>query len=209
MIHVQIQPEPPEFDKLVRQPGVAYLKLHPKPPSKQWKSHSYWRKIVPQLRKSYQEICAYCCHWIPPDTGSNTVEHFLPKDKYPKQAYEWNNYRLVSGTLNGRKGIREDVLDPFQIENGWFIIDFPSLLVKPAQGLLPSIAQSVQITIDILGLNNEGTCLQGREAYIRAYCLGEIDFPHLKKKAPFIAFELQRQGLVQSIKSIMCYRTSH
>jgi hypothetical protein len=110
MIRVQLQPEPPEFDQAVRQPGMAYLKRHPNPTSNQWKSHSYWRKIIPQLRKSYREICAYCCHWIPPDTGSNTVEHFHPKDKYPKQAYEWDNYRLISGTLNGRKGTREDVL---------------------------------------------------------------------------------------------------
>ena len=109
---------------------------------------------------------------------------------------------LISGTLNGRKGTREDILDPFQIQNGWFVIDFPSLLVKPAQELAPGIAQSVQITIDILRLNDEGTCLQGRVAYIRAYCSGEINFLHLTKQAPFLALELQRQGLVQSIKSM-------
>ena len=63
--------------------------------------------------------------------------------------------------------------------------------------------QSVQITIDALRLNDEGTCLQGRWAYIRDYCLSEIDFSHLSKKAPFIALELQRQGLVQKIKAIM------
>ena len=205
MIRVQPQPEPLEFDKLVRQPGLVFLQGNPKPTKNQWKSHNYWHKIQPQLRKSYQEICAYCCHWIPSDTGANTVEHFLPKDKYPMQAYQWKNYRLVSGTLNGRKGTREDVLDPFQIQNGWFVIDFPSILVKPAQELESNIAQSVQRTIGILRLNDEGTCLQGRQAYIREYCLGEIDFPHLRKKAPFLALELQRQGLVQSIKAMMRY----
>jgi len=126
MIRVQPQPEPPEFDKLVRQPGLAYLQGNAKPTHNQWKSHSYWRKIIPQLRKSYKEICAYCCHWIPPDTGSSTVEHFLSKDKYQKQAYQWDNYRLVSGPLNGRKGTREDILDPFQIQNGWFVIRCPN-----------------------------------------------------------------------------------
>ena len=34
---------------------------------------------------------------------------------------------------------------------------------------------------------------------------GATDFPYLSKKAPFIALELQRQGLVQKIKSIMPY----
>ena len=203
MIRVQQQPEPPEFDRLVRQPGLGFLQGNMHPTNSQWKSHSYWRNIITQLRDCYEQICAYCCHWIPPDTGSNTVEHFLSKDKYPKQAYEWNNYRLVSGTLNGQKGIREDILDPFRIQNGWFVIDFPSLLVKPAQELEPVLYQSVQITIDALRLNDEGTCLQGRWAYIRDYCLSEIHFYHLSKKAPFIALELQRQGLVQKIKAIM------
>ena len=205
MIRVERQPEPAEFDKVVRQPGVAYLKRHPNPTSNQWKSHSYWLEIRPQLRKSYRGTCAYCCHWIPADTGANTVEHFHPKDTYPKQAYEWSNYRLVSGTLNGRKGTREDILDPFEVQNGWFVIDFPSLLVKPAQELPPGIAQSVQITIDVLRLNDEGTCLQARVAYVREYCLNEIDFSYLTKKAPFIALELRRQDLVQSIKFVMHY----
>jgi hypothetical protein len=205
MIRVQPQPEPPEFDTLVRQPGLVFLQGNPQPTNSQWKSRSYWRGIIPKLRVCYQEICAYCCHWIPPDTGSSTVEHFLSKHKYPKQAYEWSNYRLVSGTLNGRKGTQDDILDPFHIQNGWFVIDFPSLLVKPAQGLAASIAQSVQRTIDVLALNDEGTCVQGRQAYIRDYCLNYIDFTCLRTKAPFIALELQRQNLVQSIKSIMCY----
>jgi hypothetical protein len=37
------------------------------------------------------------------------------------------------------------------------------------------------------------------------YSPGLPDFPYLSKKAPFIALELQRQGLVQKIKSIMPY----
>lgn len=125
MIHVDENAEPPEFNDRVRRKGRRFLRDYPRPTSKQWRSHSYWREVGPQLHDQYDGICAYSCHWIPYDTGADTVEHFRPKDIYPKQAYEWRNYRLVCATLNGRKGVHEDVLDPFEIQDGWFVIDFP------------------------------------------------------------------------------------
>ena len=129
MIHVDPQPEPPTFDQLVRQPGRKFLKSCPNPKGNQWRA--YWRKIARDLHTAYSGICAYSCHFIQYDTGWRTVEHFKPKDDYKSDAYEWGNYRLVCGVLNGRKG-KGEVLDPFRVHNGWFIMDFPSLLVKPA-----------------------------------------------------------------------------
>ena len=205
MIHVVPKLEPPDFDRLVRKPGLKYLVKKPKPDASGWKNHDYWREILKDLRKSYNEICAYSCHWIPADTGSSTVEHFLPKSKYPQKAYEWSNYRLVYATLNGRKGNREDILDPFAIEDGWFIIEFPSLLVKPSSLVDDNCANKIKVTIECLGLNDEGTCLKSRERYIKDYCLEEINFHHLCKAAPFIAKELTRQNLVDSIKQMMVY----
>lgn len=205
MIRVDLQSEPSDFDRLVRQVGKAFLKSSPQPKGNEWKRKDFWRKAIPMMRNSYNEICSYCCHWIPPDTGANTIEHFKPKDIHPSLAYEWENLRLASGTLNGRKGTREDILDPCNIENGWFVIDFPSLLVKPASDLPPDLLAAVQRTIDVLKLNDEGTCLQGRQGYVKDYCLGQIDFLHLERKAPFVALELRRQNLVSQIKQMMVY----
>ena len=157
------------------------------------------------MHNSYKGICAYSCHWIPYDTGADTVEHFFPKDTYPQRAYEWSNYRLVCSTLNGRKGIREDILDPFQIQNGWFVIDFPSLLVKPSKEIDEAMNLNVKVTINSLGLNDEDTCLKSRERYIKDYCQERITFEYLCDDAPFIALELERQGIVNSIKEIMGY----
>ena len=101
--------------------------------------------------------------------------------------------------------MREDILDPFYVKDGWFTIDFPSLLVKPAKGLEENLARRVQLTIDLLELNDEGTCLKSRERYIKAYCSGDISFDYLNSDAPFIAAELRRQNLVVSIREIMDY----
>src|SRR2546427_329692 len=125
MKHIDRQPEPVNFNARVRIPGRRYLNHTPAPTSKEFAAHSFWRRILSELHDAYSGICAYSCHWIPYDTGADTVEHFLAKNTHPTQAYEWTNYRLVCATLNGRKGIHADVLDPFHVQNGWFVIDFP------------------------------------------------------------------------------------
>jgi hypothetical protein len=203
MIHVAPQPEPQVFDARVRRPGRDFLRRNPHPTSKQFTTHAYWRDVLDLLHDSYKGICAYSCHWIPYDTGSDTVEHFVPKKRHPSHAYEWSNYRLVCGMLNGRKGENRDVLDPFLVNNGDFILKFPSLMVDPSPNLSPSKQRRIVRTIERLGLNDEGTCLKSRVKWVSDYCEEHIDFEHLRNHAPFIALELERQHLTVKIKAIM------
>jgi hypothetical protein len=205
MMHVDEQPQPSDFASRVSTRGAKFLAKTPHPADKQWRSHDYWIAIKVDLYEVYGGICNFVCHWIPPDTGSITVEHFKPKHKYPKEAYKWSNFRLMCGTLNGRKGIHEDVLDPFKIDNGMFVIDFPSLLVKPSDTLNAAQAAQVRATISRLKLNDEGTCVKARERYVKRYCKGMIDFALLKCDSPFLAYELERQDLVEGIRTIMVY----
>ena len=109
----------------------------------------------------------------------------------------------MSGNLNGRKGDYEDVLDPFTLSEGWFALDFPSLLVHPGKNLLSAEEELVMNTINRLRLNDEGTCLQARMNWIRDYITVPFPFSHLEKKAPFIAHELKRQHLIETIRDIM------
>ena len=205
MIRVPPKPEPKAFQNLVREPGQRFLTETPHPTSRQWGRHRYWREILRLLYDAYDGVCAYSCHWISFDTGADSVEHFIPKSAKPKLAYEWSNYRLVCGRLNGRKRNFRDVLDPFRVKNGWFVIDFPSLQVEPSRHLSPKRRARVQATIDRLKLNDEGTCLKNRAEYVKDYCLGHIDFPYLRRKAPFLALELRRQRLLNRIKDMMSY----
>jgi hypothetical protein len=204
MIHIEPKPEPEHFDVRVRQRGSNFLASVPSPTEKQWKSHRYWSEVSDDIYALYGGICAYSCHWISPDTGWRHVEHFKPKAIFPQLAYEWSNYRLASGILNERKGIKE-VLDPFVIENGWFIIDFSTLKVRSSPALPQDLEKKVEDTCDILGLNDESTCMKNRARYIELYCKDKISFQHLVEDAPFIAMELRRQGLVDSIKNMMIY----
>ncbi|MBA4065649.1 MAG: hypothetical protein C0501_18420 [Isosphaera sp.] len=205
MIRVAPQPQPAHFVADVETPGKRFLAKVSRPSAKEWRAHAYWTKVIPDMYAAYGGICHFSCHWIPRDTGSITIEHFKPKSKFPKLAYEWANFRLMCGTLNGRKKDFEDVLDPFAIDDDMFTIHFPSLLVKPTAGLTPAAAQKVRATIDRLRLNDDGTCLHGREHYVRAYCESDISFEFLKRKAPFVARELEKQDLVTRIKTVMPY----
>jgi len=139
------------------------------------------------------------------DTGGDSVEHFLAKSTHPSLAYDWSNYRLVCQTLNGRKGSHTDVLDPFTLAAGWFTIAFPSLLVQPSPDASSTIRDAVRATCTRLGLNDSATCLAARERYVRDFCVGYISLDYLGRDAPFLASEIERQGLHSTLSQMMRY----
>ena len=202
MIPVQPQPEPTGFSERVREPGASFLAEVPRPTPQQWKGREYWQRVLPDMREAYKGICAYSAQWISPVTGSHSIDHFVPKSSRPDLAYEWRNYRYVSLKFNSRKGTHT-ILDPFQLEPDWFVLDFPSLLVKPNSVLSPDRKEAVSKTITVLKLNTDDTCVERRQIWVEEFCNREINFTHLQKKAPFIAYELQRQDLVERISAIM------
>ncbi len=189
---IKKQKEPPHFFETVQKPGEEFLAHHPE--ARGSKLRAYWREIIPDLHKAYHSICAYTCHWISDDTGWSTVDHFKPKELYPHDAYRWDNYRLVCGRLNGRKGTSENVLDPFTLQEGWFALLFPSLLLTTGKHITEEEAKRVKQTIKILKLN-DSTCVSGRRSWLQPYLDGMYGMAYLEEKAPFLASELKRQNL--------------
>ncbi|MCP4370629.1 MAG: hypothetical protein GY797_21330 [Deltaproteobacteria bacterium] len=197
MIPVQPKPEPENFDQRVGKPGANFLKEVPQPTNSQWKGKEYWQKVLPDMRRAYYCTCAYCAQWIPHGTGNHSIDHFLPRSKYPELAYEWSNFRYVSSRFNSRKGIRT-ILDPFQIEEGWFVLDFISFFIEPDSNLPTNIQDAIRETIEVLRLNKDEDLVKERQTWFEDFQTGEISFSHLKKMSPFIAYELERQRLVDT-----------
>lgn len=195
MIPVRMQPRPDTFFEKVGRPGQRFLAITPNPRKAQWKNHDYWKRIEKELYDTYSGICAYSCTWISRVTGGKSVEHFKPKSRYPEEAYRWENYRLVCLLLNGRKSDYEDVLDPFTLQNGWFVIDFPSFMIFPGDQLTDDETEQVIRTVKRLKLNEDEDCIKEREKWVQEYIVGEISFAHLEKKAPFLAEQLKLQEL--------------
>lgn len=198
MIHVAIQPEPGDFHDRVRAPGRRDLaSLAEKHGSSEDIPTSvlppHWRNCLNQLHDAYGGICAYMCHRIPRTTGSRTADHYVPKSADLAHAYEWNNYRLACSRMNARKHVAADVLDPFEIANGWFWLEFFGFQIRPARGLEAGLHEQVQHSIDRLQLNSYD-CRRDRSDVFRTYM--EIrSFTWLMSEAPFIAREIERQGL--------------
>ncbi len=203
MIHVQEKLEPADFDIKVRIPGKTYLRSNPTPTNKQFKNHRYWKEALNDLYDAYDGICAYSSSWIAPTQSQPTVEHYLPKDTAPQSAYDWSNYRLCSPKMNGYKDNFEDVVDPFHIKNGWFIIDFSTFLITSSDELPEYTKKAIDDTINRLKLNDDDSLVQSRANIIRDYAKGDFTFDYLKRKYPFLGFELERQNLVTNIKTMI------
>ena len=202
MIFVREQPEPPQFDADVRTPGQRFLRQTRSPTTDEWRSRSYWRKVLMEMHGAYMGICAYTCHWIAYDTGSATVDHFVAKSIEPELAYEWSNYRLACGRMNGRKGKHEDVLDPFKLPRRVFELDFPSLQIVPSGANAGDLHAQAESTIERLSLNDE-LSVKARLVYVRLYCASDISLGFLEHNAPFIFYEIVRQNLEIDIRRVM------
>ena len=197
MIHVDLKPEPSDFDAKVRIPGNRFLAYNPSPKNKDWSKHSYWTRCSDQLYISYGGICAYTGEWFSKASSPVSVDHFYPKSQHQELAYEWSNYRLTTQRMNGYKGDKI-ILDPFAVENGVLIMDVTSCLIKPSISLTPAIKSKASFTIKILHLNDEDL-VNIRFEILMDYVHGDINRVFLARRYPFIESELRRQNLLDTI----------
>jgi hypothetical protein len=94
-----------------------------------------------------------------------------------------------------RKKDYEDVLDPFEIEDGWFYLEFVSGRIYPNPNLDNAQQHAVQVTIDRLRLDDARN-REMRARYYHEYYTVSFPAEYLKKKSPFVYFEAERQGLL-------------
>lgn len=192
MIRVEPQPEPSGFDAAVRQKGLTALS--DKKAGRIAKLPDHWRACLPDLRTAYGDVCAYAAIYIDPVTGGDSVEHFAPKSTDEDLAYEWSNYRLVCRLMNSRKSAFRDVLDPFAVADGWFILNLTTMGIEPSAELSEPERTAVVNTIGRLKLDDK-KCRQARANYYDLYLKGYLSFAGLRHLSPFVAAEVERQGL--------------
>ena len=80
----------------------------------------------------------------------------VAKSRRWDRVYEWSNYRLACSLMNARKGVAS-VLDPFEIEEGWFALELVDFQVVPGEGLSADVVGAVSETIERLRLSDR-TC---------------------------------------------------
>ena len=199
MIPVPPRAEYPAFDTQVRQRGQRFLRGNPNPSSAEFRKHNYWSAALEHLYAAYDRMCAYTTRELV-HTGS--VDHYRPKSKFPCLAYEWDNYRLARQAINRRKGESEEVLDPFQVREGWFTLELPSCLIKPGQGIASDTRKAVNSTINVLGLNRDERLVEERCRLLVSLADGHITLEFLDGHYPFLSLEVGRQNAYESLKEL-------
>jgi hypothetical protein len=199
MIRVAAQPEPASFDVDVRQKGLTWMRKkkialdQPLPPKTN--IEPYWRHCLDDMHASYNGCCAYLAIFIERVIESGSVDHFIPKSRQAGLAYEWSNYRLACSRMNSRKRDYDNVLDPFEVEDGWFRLELVSGRIYPAPSLPDVLKGQVVATIERLGLDDP----ENRELRARHFQnYFEKDYPedYLRTYSPFVWMEANRQGLL-------------
>lgn len=200
MIRVAPRPEYPQFDIEVRRPGAAFLATCPKPTSEQFKKKNFWSKAARELHAAYSGICAYTAMYL---TEQGSVDHFLPKTAYPDLAYEWSNFRLARGRVNSSKGNLTDILDPFDVQDEWFHMEVPACLLKPNPALDIDLRRKIAHTINSLRLNQDDNYVQERCNILIEFARGDVSIGFLRRRYPFLAKEVDRQGYDQHALATM------
>lgn len=184
MMKFELQPEPENFQESVRTPGIAWLMLNPMKQPK-----NFWKSAKGHLRRSFQNLCSYSCVF----SSSTSVDHYLSKSRRRDLAYEWSNYRHCMPEINSFKGTFDDkILDPFEVEDGWFEIILPSCILKITSSLPPELTARALFTIEKLHLNDE-VLLEQRFEYYCDFKNSETSLAFLKKNAPLIAKACEQQ----------------
>ncbi|NRD62219.1 hypothetical protein HRD49_10720 [Corallococcus exiguus] len=167
----------------MRAPGRRWLRGNPtalsRPPA-------YWRRCNAQLAAAFFERCAYTAMYL---GAPGTVDHFISIDEDRRLAYEWTNFRYSAGWLNSRKQalVSERLMDPFEIEDGWFVLLLPSLQLQVTERCPPQLRERAAKTLRLLGLDHDERVVRYRRQWLEEYERRRVTLDYLEDKAPLVA----------------------
>ena len=188
--------EPELFDTNCRKPGADWLAANPeKDPHDQ---SVWWSRFKPDLAKHFK----FRCGWLGTSIEmEGIVEHYRScgnRKKKPSPnrnlAFEWSNYRYASGPVNSRKGTHDEaILDPCEIEDGWFEVSLNGFQLLPTSAIPPEFRTKAKDTLRILDLRNGHHARMARWNWYRRYWNGGdplLDL--LESDAPLVAIAVKK-----------------
>ena len=196
MIHFEPIPEPADFHDRARTPGTAWLAAHPDAK----RPRDYWTPFKGALASGFLNLCAYSAMFEP----VGTVDHFVSWHEDRSKAYEWENYRYCAAWANAskQKAPAATLLDPFEIEDGWFELLLPSLQLRVSDAIPAELRERAEHTLTRLHLRDDERVLRQRQEWHRMYQSGELSIEGLARKAPLIALAIARQDDLGSGRAV-------
>lgn len=185
MIHFVSTLEPPDFKTKVQEPGKDWLVKNTTGRPK-----DYWSRCKSALADGFSNLCAYSAMYEP----VGTVDHFYPVDTHRHLTYEWSNYRFASGWINSSKSTKV-VLDPFNVEDGWFEILLPSMQLVLSETIPHESRSLAEYTLTELHLRDDERVIRQREMWYSMYRDDRLSIEGLDQMAPLIARAIRKQAL--------------
>jgi hypothetical protein len=183
MIHVPSPiHEPARFDAECRQRGQAWLATHAT-----GRPYDYWSPFRDELALGFSWRCGYKAML----NLEATVDHFISCEEDRAQAYEWNNYRYVSQGVNSSKQATENLLDPFEVQAGWFRLLLPSLQLVLTDLVPADVRARADQTITRLKLVDGANVITRRKFWYNRVAQHGLPLPHLEQYAPLVAQAIQ------------------
>ncbi len=183
MIPVARVQEPPDFDAQVRQPGQQWLLQNPHGV----RPRDLWSPFRGRLAEGFKNRCGYTAMW----DLNGTVDHFRSFKRDRTLAYEWWNYRYASQWLNSSKRAGE-VLDPYDVGEGWFEVKLPSLQLVLTDKVPPEFRSLAEATLRTLPIVHDERVLRQRRAWYAEYQAGRLSLEGLRVMAPLIAAAVEK-----------------
>ena len=186
MIRFDRPREPADFHERARVPGTAWLDTNPDAK----RPRDYWTPFKNVLAEGFGQLCAYSVMYEP----VGTVDHFVSWHEDRSLAYEWGNYRYCAGWINSSKknALAADLLDPFEVEEGWFEIHLPSLQLRVSDTVPNRFRERAEHVLMRLHLRNDERVMRQRSEWYSLYRNGDITLKGLETKAPLIAAAIAR-----------------
>lgn len=152
---------------------------------------SLWRDYSAQLATGFRSLCGYSAIFV----ANGEVDHFVSEKEDPRRLYDWDNYRYADGWFNAsKKDLRSDqILDPFEVEDGWFEILLPSMQLVRTTTCPPEFHDRADRMLGRLHLGHGEAVVRYRLEWYRMYKEGELTLAGLAKKAPLIARAIAKQ----------------
>ena len=110
LIRVSPPAEPTDFQERCRTPGEAWLSRNP---DLDPHGNPLWTASTPALRTAFANRCGLLAIFI----SDGHVDHWKSLRSDRTLAYEWSNYRYLSGPVNTAKkpAWEGKLLDPFEV----------------------------------------------------------------------------------------------
>lgn len=179
--------KPRGFVEKCEVPGAAWLAANPAAT----RPNDYWSPFKPNLAAAFGSLCGYSAMFEP----VGTVDHFVSWNEDRNRAYDWSNYRYAAAWINSSKRsvTSIQILDPFDVGDGWFEVLLPSLQLVVAQKAPASVRARAEFVLTRLHLGDDERVIRQRREWYRMYVDGELTLEGLAKKAPLIAAAVRRK----------------